>query len=271
MKAIKRLRVSVAGGGSFRGESPRARVRSAPACEALEGRQLLNAGWGTPGAPPTPGAGMPPAEFHRPGGAHGFTPPATLSAAAKAEWQALQADEKTLMGEIKADTALASLTARVKADETLIRTTLGAALPAGAGRESYGFIKAGDGSIAPNPHGHPGPGHGYGHAGKGPGPGLGRGGFGGFDGPGGPASLPAALVTRLEAKGITADQIAGINNDLKAVQTEIAGVDAALQARIKTERQALAKDMPAPPMHFDHIMNRAKPSGTTTTTTTTTA
>ena len=113
-------------------------------------------------------------------------------------------------------------------------TALGATAPGvasaphvGKGREAgfHGFDKGNDPSIDLNGHGHPG---------------FAPGGFAPA------ATLPADLITKLEAKGVTADQITTFENDQKRFQTAIDSVDPTLQAKIKTEEQASTRTCPLP-------------------------
>lgn len=275
MSTIKMLMGSLAGRDSVRRETAKARVRKAMECESLEGRQLLSATpWAGFHADASTSTGTSTADVHHwtakagTDTTHTFTPP-TLSAAAQADLTTLQTDQKTLAGELKADTALAPLTAAVKTDMTTIMTALGVTKPTGAAGTNYGFVKGDTSAVAPTgahdaggPRGPGGPG----------GPGMflaGKGGPGAFlGGPGGSGgTLPAALVTKLEAKGITATQISGFEFDLKAVKTATASVDPTLQTKIKADETALQKAAPAPPMHFDHIMKAPTTSTTSTTTT----
>ncbi|MDR3633179.1 MAG: hypothetical protein P4L84_05030 [Isosphaeraceae bacterium] len=121
--------------------------RPAPLCESLEGRQLLNANWGTPGAwdPSASGAtSASSAEVHRldlagAKGTHDGTTSGTLpagfdpggkthaapSAQAKADMQTLQTDLKAFQAEIPA-----SLTATMQADQAAIKKALDALTPA---------------------------------------------------------------------------------------------------------------------------------------------
>ncbi len=281
MHSIKKLTVAVFGGELARRESAtstsRVRVRKEIGCEAMESRQLLNGAWGMHADAAR--TGTPTADVHQwvKAGAsttHTFTPP-TLSASAKADMTALQADQKTLSTEIKADTNLTPLFAAVKADQATIGKALGVTAPTGAGSKGAGFLNMKDPSVAAGTTSTATTGQ-AGDKGFGPGgPGGPRGGFmpGGFMGaPGGAgasATLPAAIVTKLEAKGITAAQITTFEADMKAIQTEIQTVDPTLQAKIKTEETALKAAMPAPTMHFDHM--RATPTSTATTSTTATS
>src|SRR5271166_407840 len=137
-------------------EAARPKVRRAPACEMLEGRQLLNAAWtppqgfpgwdGAAGQGPGPAAhvhtleakglhgvghtfGFPGASggaghtFAFPGVPNGVAPSGVAgksfkapSAQLQSDFQTLQTDEKALQAEIPA-----SLTAAVKADQAVIR------------------------------------------------------------------------------------------------------------------------------------------------------
>src|SRR5206468_3149784 len=154
---------------------PRPRVRRAPGCEPLEGRQLLS-GAGVSVHSGTGTAAMPTAIVQKvdAGGFHALAHP-TLSPTMLTGLKALEADNQTLQAEIKAKVPLTG------------------------------------------------------------------------------AALPAALVTKLEASGVSAGQVAKFQADAKALQTAIQAVDPTLMARINAERQALDKDAPTPTMHFDHI------------------
>src|SRR4051812_28945762 len=148
MGSIQTIIASMSGAASHRVDGNRARARRAPACESLEGRALLNAGWGgthshgmwggTAGAPGRmqaahvrTGAGsfsFDKGPMHDHGfpsvGAPGHGMPA-LGAQAQADLQTLQNDVKSLQAEIPS-----SLQDQLKADKATIDQALHSLTPA---------------------------------------------------------------------------------------------------------------------------------------------
>jgi hypothetical protein len=94
-------------------QAPRVSARRAPACEALEGRQLLNGNWGSTGE-----AGA----FHHsqhPGGNF------TSSPQIQADFQTIQTDMKALQAEVPA-----ALAAKMTADKAIIQQAFASMTPA---------------------------------------------------------------------------------------------------------------------------------------------
>jgi len=206
-------------------EAARPKVRRAPACEMLEGRQLLNAAWtppqGFPGWDGAAGKGADPAAHvhtldaqgakgaHRAGhafafpGAPGGVAPSSVagksfqapSAQLQAAFQTLQTDEKALQAQIPA-----SLTAAVQADQAVIRQAFSSLTPT--------QMKA----LLPS-------------------------------GPSGtPSSNPTAnLTATLTAAGISSSQINTITTDLQNLKTALT-TDPTLQAKIAADEAAIVKD-----------------------------
>jgi hypothetical protein len=216
---LQTLRMALGRDHASGSETARPSLRRAPACEALEGRQLLNTAWGPPkgfagwdgplAAPP----GVP-GQVHQfrfdgaPGGAHAFkgggghkgfgghalTPP---SPQLKADFQALETDEKTLRAEIPA-----SVTAAVQADRTVIEQAFSKMAPA----HVMGLHPGG-------PKGAP------------------------------PSGDPTAnLAAGLTAAGVSSDKANAIVADLQALKTAMTTTDPALQAKIAADQAAIAKD-----------------------------
>jgi hypothetical protein len=167
MKAVQTLRKAFDRINASGAEAARPKVRRAPACEMLEGRQLLNAAWtppqGFPGWDGAAGKGADPAAhvhtldatgakgargaghaFAFPGGSggagHTFAFPGALGGVApssvagktlKAPSAQLQTDFQTLQTDQKALLAQipASLTAAVKADQAVIRQAFSSLTP----------------------------------------------------------------------------------------------------------------------------------------------
>src|SRR3954451_12391303 len=148
MGSIQTIIASMSGAASHRVDGNRARARRAPACESLEGRALLNAGWGgahshgmwdgmagaagrleeAPVHTWGGGAALDKGHMHDHGfpgvGAPGHGMPA-LSAQAQADLQTLQNDVKSLQAEIPS-----SLQDQLKADKTTIDQALHSLTPA---------------------------------------------------------------------------------------------------------------------------------------------
>lgn len=218
LKAFDRIHAS----GS---EPARTKVRHAPACEALEGRQLLNAAWtppqGFPGWDGAAGTGTGAAAHVRPfdlkgaarrghaidihgapqgiGGqgfaGHKFTKP---SAQLQTDFQALQADQKALEAEIPA-----SLTAAVKADQAVIQQAFSSLTPT--------QMK----SLHPGgPHQNATPG----------------------------SDPTANLAADLTAAGVSSSQATTIVTDLQNLKNALTTTDPTLQTKIAADQAAIVKD-----------------------------
>jgi len=214
-KAFDRINASGA-------EAARPKVRRAPACEMVEGRQLLNAAWTPPqgfaGWDGAAAKGIDPAAhvytfdakgakgLHRAGHTFKLTSAPSgvaghsfkgLSAQLQTDFQTLQTDQKALQAEIPA-----SLTAAVKADQAVIhkafssltRTQLKALQPSGPP----------SGTTSSNP--------------------------------------TANLTATLTAAGVSASQINTITTDLQNVKNALTTTDPTLQAKIAADEAAIVKD-----------------------------
>jgi len=220
LKAFDRIHASAS-------EPARTKVRRAPACETLEGRQLLNAAWtpprGFPGWDGAAGTGTGPAAHVRPfnmkgadrgghafdihgapqglGGqgfaGHKFTKP---SAQLQADFQTLQADQKALQAEIPT-----SLTDAVKADQAVIRQAFSSLTPT--------QMKA----LHPGgPHQNSTPG----------------------------GDPTANLAADLAAAGVSSSQASTIVTDLQNLKNALTSTttDPTLQAKIAADQAAIVKD-----------------------------
>jgi hypothetical protein len=236
LKVLDRINASGA-------EAARPKVQRAPACEILEGRQLLNAAWtppqGFPGWDSAAGKGAHPSAHVRmmdlrgvkgakgahlaghdfafpgdPGGAgHGMAFPGlpngvapggdtgksfkAPSAQLQADFKTLQTDEKALQAEIPA-----SLTAAVKADQTVIQKALSSLTPT--------QMQA----LRPS-----GP-------------------------PSGTSSgdATAQMTATLTAAGISPTQISTIESDYQNLKNALTTTDPTLQAKISADEAAISKD-----------------------------
>jgi hypothetical protein len=226
LKVFDRINASAA-------EAARPKVRRAPACEMLEGRQLLNAAAWTPsqgfagwhgdvgqGADAAAhvdtfdgkGARWAGRDFAFPGGAggpgHSIAFPGApkgvagknfeaLSPQLRADFQTLKADGKALMAQISP-----SLTAAVKADQATIQQAFSSLTPT--------QWKALRPSAPPS---------------------------------GTPSSNPTAnLTATLAEAGISSNEITAITNDYKSLKTALTTTDPTLQAKIAADKAAIAKD-----------------------------
>jgi hypothetical protein len=231
MKTLRTMLVSFDRAHASRSKMVRARVRRAPACESLEGRQLLNAAWGPPpglggwdGAA-GPGAGVPPhvhpfgvngaPEGHhalKPGAAHkggpghgpaghNFTPP---SAQLQADFKTLQTDQQALQAEVPA-----SVTAAVKADQAVIEKAFSSLTHA----EMKALHPGGPRATTP------------------------------------PGDPTANLAADLTAAGISSDQANAIVADFQNLKSTLSTIDPTLQAKITADQAAIVKDGgPSKPM-----------------------
>jgi hypothetical protein len=207
-------------------EARRTKVKRSPACDALEGRQLLNAAWGPPqgfagwlGSQSTtdarpahvrpfdlkgggrlggPGFGGNMMYLHGgfrgPGGpdfvGHKLTPP---SAQLQSDFKTLMTDEKTLQSEIPS-----SLTAAVRADQDVIRQAFSKLTPS--------QIKS------LNPDAAPG-------------------------------SDPSAnMAANLTAAGVSSTQASAIETDIQNLTNALTTTDPTLQSKIAADKAAIAKD-----------------------------
>jgi hypothetical protein len=218
MGSIQTIMASLSGADAHRLEGTRRKVRRAPACESLEGRTLLNAGWagghmhGAWDAAAGASGGADPAHVHPWGGAaafekgpmhdHGFPGHGmpVLSAQAQAELQTLQTDVKTLQSEIPS-----SLQEQLKADKATIDQALGSLTPAQHRAEHQAL----DTSATP------------------------------------PSDPLTALADRLKAANVSADKITEITNDFQTYRSTLQTVDPTLYAKIQADQAAVSKDLPA--------------------------
>jgi hypothetical protein len=249
MSSLPRLIGLLVGGGLKRPLASRPGLKRAPACEALEGRQLLN-GTLAGGTWPAAKGGMAVHFDHIKAGAAAtgaagnkvFTP-STLSAQAKTDLKTLQTDTQTLQTEIKAQVP-SSMTDALKADQGTIMQALGVHKPTGGANPGGPMMVSTNGSA---PVSMPGPG------------GFGRGVFlfanaGGKTGAAPDAFFLGAgsnlsttdITSRLEAAGVPAASAEKLTSDLQAYQAAAKAVDPTLQAKIATDQAAVAKDLPAP-------------------------
>lgn len=258
MKTLRSIFCSRAPKTTTKFESARVRVRRSPDCEALEGRQLLNATWSgqvptwlganTSGVTPT-------AQVHafskdakgrlgKPGDFKGRDMPKP-SAQALADMKTLQTDQQKLQSEVPT-----TLAATIKTDQAVIDKAFASqdrvGLKGRFGTDHARFTPPKDGTTPP--------------ANFTPPTGTMPGGPGGSGGPGMGMVSTADLVTRLEAAGVSTAQATQIGTDLDTLKTTLDTVDPTLSAKITADQAALAKDMPAPPV---------APASTTTTTSST--
>ena len=204
-------------------EAARPKVRRAPACEMLEGRQLLNAAWTPPqgfaGWDGAAGKGADAAAHVHTldaKGAHGadhtFAFPGVLggvagkaffktfkapSAQLQTDFQTLQTDRKALLAQIPA-----SLTAAVKADQAVIQKAFSSLTPT--------HLKALHPGGAPS---------------------------------GTTSSNPTANMTAtLTAAGISSSEINTITTDNQNLKNAMSTTDPTLQAKIAADEAAIVKD-----------------------------
>jgi hypothetical protein len=190
-------------------------VRRAPACESLEGRQLLNASWaptqglasyrGTGGSDPLSYAHVRAFDLkgathgahaldHQGGANHQFAP---MSAQLQADFQTLRTDQKTLRSEIPAN-----LTATVKADQAVIQKAFSSLTST-----QRKALFAGDGQS------------------------------------GSSTSDPTAnLAANLTAAGVSPSQVGTIVTDLQSLKNALTTTDPTLQAKIAADQAAIVKD-----------------------------
>ena len=232
MKPVQTLRKAFDRISASGAEAARPKVRRAPACEMLEGRQLLNAAWTPPqgfagwdgaagkgadlaahvhmlDAKGAHGAGHTFAFPGGPGGAsHAIAFPGAPSGSSgktfkapsaqlQTDFQTLQADQKTLMAQIPA-----SVTAAVKTDQATIQKAFSSLTPT-----QWKAL-------------HPG------------GPPSGT-----------TSSNPTANMTAiLTEAGVSSSQINTITTDYKNLKTAMTTTDPTLQAKISADEAAIAKD-----------------------------
>jgi hypothetical protein len=227
MSSIQTIVASLLGVTSLPEENTRTKSQRSPACEALEGRQLLNGSWGGTGTHGVwsgmagglgLGSGRPdPAQIQQWNGAGGFDKghlhnfmfadkgklghgmPA-LSAQAKTDMQTLQTDMKTLQSEIPS-----TMTAQLKADKATIDKALATLTPT----QLKGL------HTAPPP---------------------------GTTTP--PTDPTAMLSDTLKAAGVSDAQITQITTDFQNYQDTLKTIDPTLTAKITADQAALANDLP---------------------------
>lgn len=218
MKPVQTLRKAFDRINASGAEAARPKVRRAPACEMLEGRQLLNAAWTPPqGLPVWDGAtgqGAVPAHVHTldakgphgawhdfrlagaPNGVAGKTFEAPSPQLQK-DFQTLATDEKALRAELPT-----SLTAAVEADRATIQKAFSSLTPT----QMKALLPSGppSGTTSSNPTAH----------------------------------LTAALTDA----GVSSSEINTITTDMHNMKTALTTTDPALQARIAADKAAIAKD-----------------------------
>lgn len=222
MKPVQTLRKAFDRISASGAEAARPKVRRAPACEMLEGRQLLNAAWTPPhgfagwdgaagkgadraahvymlDARGAHGAGHTFAFSGAPGGvAPGGVAGKTFEVTAQlqTDFQTLQADQKTLMAQIPA-----SVTAAVKADQAVIQKAFSSLTPT--------QLKA----LRPEPPS------------------------------GTTSSNPTAnLTATLTAAGISSSEINTMTTDFQNLKNAMTTTDPALQAKIAADKAAIVQD-----------------------------
>ena len=234
MKPVQTLRKAFDRINASGAEAARPKVRRAPACEMLEGRQLLNAAWTSPqgfagwdgaagkgadasahvytlDAKGAHGAGH---TFAFPGGAgHTFAFPGALggvapssvagktfkapSAQLQTDFKTLQTDQKTLMAQIPA-----SVTAAVKADQATIQKAVSSLTPT-----QWKALRPGG---PPN---------------------------------GTTSSNPTANMTAiLTEAGVSSSEINTITTDMQNLKTAMTTTDPTLQAKISADKAAIVQD-----------------------------
>ena len=223
MGSIQMIVASLSGAANHRPNVIRAKERKLPACEPLEGRALLNAGWvgghahgmwaGTAGASGNldscayPSVGRIPRRSAK-GHLHdnGFTGTGTpghgmpaLSAQAQADLQSLQTDVKTLQSEIPS-----ALQNQLAADKATIDQALSSLTPA----QRHADHQARGTSTTP------------------------------------PSDPITALTDRLKAANVSSDKITQITTDLQNYQSALQTVDSTLYAKVQSDQAALSKDLP---------------------------
>ncbi|MGZ3430819.1 MAG: hypothetical protein ACXVA7_03205 [Isosphaeraceae bacterium] len=222
MKPVQTLRKAFDRISASGAEAARPKVRRAPACEMLEGRQLLNAAWTPPhgfagwdgaagkgadraahvymlDARGAHGAGHTFAFSGAPGGvAPGGVAGKTFKVTAQlqTDFQTLQADQKTLMAQIPA-----SVTAAVEADQAVIQKAFSSLTPT--------QLKA----LHPEPPS------------------------------GTTSSNPTAnLTATLTAAGISSSEINTMTTDFQNLKNAMTTTDPALQAKIAADKAAIVQD-----------------------------
>jgi len=215
-------------------EAARPKVRRAPACEMLEGRQLLNAAWTPPqgfagwdgatgkGADRAAhvhmfdakgaghdfafpgGPGGPGQSFAFPGAPNGVAPGGVAgknfnapSPQLQADFQTLQTDQKALLSQISP-----SLTAAVKADRATIQKAFSSLTPT----QLKALLPGGppSGTTSSNP--------------------------------------TANMTAILTAAGVSSSEINTITTDMQNLKTAMATTDPTLQAKIAADKAAIVKD-----------------------------
>jgi hypothetical protein len=224
MNRLETLVTAFADTGSAGTLKPRATVRRAPACETLEGRQLLNAAWGPPqGLPMLAGIagtgvgrsaeiftlgtdGMPKGahvfragefrrgDFGKVMAGHDFSPP---SAQLRADFQTLQSDTQTLLAEIPSN-----LTSAVKSDRSIIQKAFSSLTPT----ERKALLPGGPKQVTPG-------------------------------------SDPLTnLAADLTSAGVSSDQVNTVVTDIQNLKTALTTTDPTLQAKIAADKAAITND-----------------------------
>jgi len=240
MKSVQTLRKAFDRINASGAEAARPKVRRAPACEMLEGRQLLNAAWTPPqgfpgwdgaagkGADPAAhvhtldatgakgargaghafafpgGSGGPGHSFAFPGGSGGVAPSGVAGKSFKAPSAQLQTDFQTLQTDEKALQAEipASLTAAVKADQAVIQKAFSSLTPT--------QLKALQPSGPPTRTSSSNP--------------------------------TANLTTTLTTAGVSSSEINTITTDSQNLKNALTTTDPTLQAKIAADEAAIVKD-----------------------------
>ena len=228
MKPVQTLRKAFDRINASGAEAARPKVRRAPACEMLEGRQLLNAAWTPPqgfaGWDGAAGNGADPAAHvyavyaldakGAPGGAdHTFAFPGALggvapssvagksfqapSAQLQADFKTLQTDQKTLMSQISP-----SLTAAVQADHAVIRKAFSSLTPTQWKALLPGTPPSGTTSSNPT----------------------------------------ANMTAILTAAGVSSSEINTITTDHQNLENAMTTTDPTLQAKIAADKAAIVQD-----------------------------
>ena len=240
MKPVQTLRNAFDRINASGAEAARPKVRRAPACEMLEGRQLLNAAWtppqgfagwdgaagkgaaaaahvhrldakgaghdfALPGGPVNPGVNPGgPLSLAFPGAPGGVAPSGVAGKSFKAPSAQLQTDFQTLQTDRKAFLAQipASLTAAVKADQAVIQKAFSSLTPTQLKALHPGGAPSGTTSSNPTTN----------------------------------------LTATLTAAGISSSQINTITTDYQNLKNAMTTTDPTLQAKIAADEAAIVKD-----------------------------
>jgi len=240
MKPVRTLRKAFDRINAFGAEAARPKVRRAPACEMLEGRQLLNAAWtppqgfagwdgaagkgadpaahvhrldakgpghdfALPGGPVNPGVNPGgPLSLAFPGDPGGVAPSGVAGKSFKAPSAQLQEAFQTLLTDEKALQAEipASLTAAVKTDQATIQKAFSSLTPTQL--EALHSGGAPSGTTSSNP--------------------------------------TANLTATLTAAGVSSSEINTITTDRQNLENAMTTTDPTLQAKIATDKAAIVQD-----------------------------